>query len=287
MDTNALAAALSANGLSAYLDLVDRLALPSLRLNATPTPDGAIPVGGSRLGGLPDLTPEQPWPAMPDGAPMSFIGQIRLQDAHALDGGAALPAEGLLSFFYDASQQTYGADPNDHGGFRVLYVDAAAQASLAHQAGWPDGLPGAARYGAAAVSFAPELTYAQDLQAELPERTITPQDQARFEAALTRLVPAPSTAPRHRLLGHPDTIQDDMRQECQLAANGVADPSADPQRVAELVAGANEWRLLLQVDSDARIGMRWASAGMLYFWIREQDLASARFDNCWVVLQSD
>src|SRR5579859_156963 len=103
MDTSAFAAALTANGLSAYTDMVGRLALPSLRLTSTPTPDGAIPVGASRLGGLPDLPPEEPWPAMKS-APMSFVGQIRLQDAHALDGGAALPAEGLLSFFYDASQ---------------------------------------------------------------------------------------------------------------------------------------------------------------------------------------
>ncbi|HEU0026994.1 MAG TPA: YwqG family protein [Ktedonobacterales bacterium] len=287
MDTSAVVAALRANGLSAFTDVVDRLAQASLRLIATPTPDSAIPVSASRLGGLPDLPPEQSWPATRDGAPMSFVGQIRLQDAHALASGAALPAEGLLSFFYDASQRTYGADPNDRTGFRVLYFDTAAHAGLAHQAGWPAALPSAARFGACSVAFAPELTYAQDLQAEFPERPITPQDQERFEAALTRLAPAPSTAPRHRLLGHPDTIQDDMRQECQLAANGVADPSAEPQRVAAFMPGANQWRLLLQVDSDARVGMRWASAGMLYFWIREQDLASARFDNCWVVLQSD
>lgn len=287
MDTSAFTTALAANGLSAYTSVVDRLALPSLRLIATPTADSAISVGASRLGGLPDLPPEQPWPALRDGAPMSFVGQIRLQEAHALAGGEALPAEGLLSFFYDASQQTYGSDPHDRAGFRVLYFDAATHARLAHLASWPPGLLAAARFTPCAVTFTPELTYAQDLQAEFPEREVPPQDQERFEAALAKLAPATSPAPRHRLLGHPDTIQDDMRQQCQLAANGVADPSADPPRVASLMPGANDWRLLLQVDSDARAGMRWASAGMLYFWIRRQDLASAQFDNCWVVLQSD
>ena len=286
MDTSAFTAELTANGLSAYTDMVGRLALPSLRLTSTPIPDGAIPVGASRLGGLPDLPPEEPWTTMKS-APMSFVGQIRLQDAHAFDDGAALPAEGLLSFFYDASQQTFGSDPNDRAGFRVLYFDGAKQKRLAHQTAWPAALPTAARFASSAVTLAPELTYAQDLQAEFPDRQIAPQDQAQFEAALNRLAPAPSTAPHHRLLGHPDTIQDDMRQQCQIAANGIADPSADPQRVAALMPAANDWRLLFQVDSDARIGMRWASAGMLYFWILQQDLASARFDNCWVVLQSD
>ncbi len=286
MDTSAITAALAANGLSAYTDAVDHLALPSLRLIATPTPDNAIPLGASRLGGLPDLLRELEWPAM-SGAPMSFIGQIRLRDAHALTGGEALPAEGLLSFFYDASQRTYGSDPKDRAGFRVLYFDAAAQARLARQPGWPAALPAAARFTACAITLAPELTYAQDLQAELPDRVVTPQEQERFEAVLAGLAPAPSAAPRHRLLGHPDTIQDDMRQQCQFAANGIADPSAEPQRVAALMPAVNDWRLLLQVDSDARAGMRWASAGMLYFWIRRQDLAGGRFDNCWVVLQSD
>jgi uncharacterized protein YwqG len=286
MDTSAVAAALTANGLTAYMDVIHLLALPSLRLTATPTPDTTIPAGASRLGGLPDLPPGQAWPAM-KGAPMSFVGQIRAQDAHTLDGGAALPAAGLLSFFYDASQQTFGSDPNDRAGFSVLYFDAAAQSRVAHQSAWPAALPAAARFASSAVTLASELTYAQDLQAEFPDRTITPQDQQRFEAALATLAPAPSTTPRHRLLGHPDTIQDDMRSQCQFAANGVADPSADPQRVAALLPSANDWRLLLQVDSDERLGMRWASSGMLYFWIRQQDLASGRFDNCWVVLQSE
>ncbi len=291
MDTSAMSAlrdALAANGLSAYATVVDHLALPSLRLIATPSPDSAIPVGASRLGGLPDLPAEQEWPATPDGAPMSFVGQIRFQDAHVFDvGAAALPAEGLLSFFYDANQQTYGADPNDRAGFRVIYFDRPAAARLVHQTAWPVPLPAAARFASCAITYTPELTYAQDLQAEFPDRTVAAQDQERYEAALARLAPAPSTAPRHRLLGHPDTIQDDMRLECQLAANGVANPAADPQRVAALTPAANDWRLLLQVDSDARTGMRWASSGMLYFWIRQQDLASARFDRCWVVLQSD
>lgn len=286
MDMSAVTAALAANGLTAYMDVLDRLALPSLRLTAIPTPDTAIPVGASRLGGLPDLPPERVWPAM-NGAPMSFVGQVRLQDAHTLEGGDALPAGGLLSFFYDASQQTYGSDPNDRAGFSVFYFTAADQPRLAHEGAWPAALSTTARFTSATVTFASEPTYAQDLHAEFPDRQITPRDQQRFEAALATLSGAPSMAPRHRLLGHPDTIQDDMRSQCQLAANGVVDPSADPQRVATLMPGANDWRLLLQVDSDERFGMRWASAGMLYLWIRQQDLASAQFDKCWVVLQSD
>lgn len=286
MDTSALETALTANGLSAYASLVDRLALPGLRLEAWPTPDESIHLGVSRLGGLPDLPPGHAWPAM-NGAPMSFVGQIRLQEAHAIPGGEALPATGLLSFFYDASQQTYGGDPKDRAGFSVLYFPEAAQASLAHQAAFPASAPAAARFQSAAVAFQPIATYAQDLQAEFPDRQIAPQDQQHFEAALKSLPPPPPNIPHHQLLGHPDTIQDDMRQQCQFASNGLADPSSDPAKAKSLASGANDWRLLLQVDSDQRFGITWGSAGMLYFWIRQQDLASGNFNNCWVVLQSE
>lgn len=286
MDMGAVIAALNANQLSAYTSFVGQLAQPSLLLTATPTDDSAIALGASRLGGLPDLPPGRAWPQM-NGAPMSFLGQIRLQDAHGLDGGAVLPASGLLSFFYDASQQTYGSDPNDRAGLSVLYFDEAALASLTYGSAWPAGLPVSAQFKPASVTFTPTLTYAQDLQAEFPGRQIAPQDQEHFEAALANLAPAPGTAPRHRLLGHPDTIQDDMRQQVQFAANGLADPASDPATAEALTATANEWRLLLQVDSDDRLGMRWGSAGMLYIWIRQQDLASGNFNACWPVLQSD
>jgi uncharacterized protein YwqG len=286
MDTSAALAALNANQLSAYTSFVDQLAQPSLLLTAMPTDDRAIPLGASRLGGLPDLPLEQAWPQL-NSAPMSFLGQICLADTHGLDGGAALPATGLLSFFYDATQQTFGSNPHDRAGLSVLYFSDTAVARLNHVAAWPAGLPARAQFKPAAVMFSPVMTYAQDLQAEFPSKQIAPQDQQRFEDALAQLSSAPGTTPRHRLLGHPDTIQDDMRQQVEFAANGLADPSADPAKAKALALTANQWRLLLQIDSDNRLGMRWASSGMLYTWIRQSDLASGNFSACWPVLQSE
>lgn len=284
MDTSAVVSALNANGLAAYASLVSQLAQPGLRLTATPADQATMPIGGSHMGGEPDLPILESWPQM-NGAPMSFVAQIRLSDAHGLDGGSALPADGLLSFFYDASQQTFGSDPKDRAGLSVLYTPASGIAGLARTE-WPGSLAASARFKPATLTFASTATYAQDLQAEFPGRAVSPQDQQHYEAALTKLTPPPG-GPRHQMLGHPDTIQDDMRQQCQFAFSGVADPSADPAKTAALAATANDWRLLLQVDSDDRLDMAWGSAGMLYFWIRQQDLASATFTNCWAVLQSD
>ncbi len=76
-----------------------------------------------------------------------------------------------------------------------------------------------------------------------------------------------------------------MRLECQLASNGVTD--IDDPRAAALSKGAMDWQLLLQVDTDDTIGMRWGNTGMLYYWISLADLQARRFDSTWLVLQSE
>lgn len=79
-----------------------------------------------------------------------------------------------------------------------------------------------------------------------------------------------------------------MYEECQLAANGIycgsPEGRQDP-RVPVLMEGADQWKLLVQVDSDDGAGMMWGDMGRLYFWIRREDPAEARFDRVWMVLQ--
>jgi uncharacterized protein YwqG len=76
-----------------------------------------------------------------------------------------------------------------------------------------------------------------------------------------------------------------MRPQCQLVSHGVTD--ANDPRAAALRAGAGNWTLLLQVDSDDQASLRWGSAGMLYYWIERDALRNRAFDSVWLVLQSD
>jgi uncharacterized protein YwqG len=39
------------------------------------------------------------------------------------------------------------------------------------------------------------------------------------------------------------------------------------------------------LDTDDDAGMMWGDGGMLYFWIRREDLEKSRFDRCWMILQ--
>lgn len=75
-----------------------------------------------------------------------------------------------------------------------------------------------------------------------------------------------------------------MALECQLASNGLAVTSKDP-RVKSLEAGASNWRLLFQVDSDDELGLMWGDAGMLYYWVEEHRACRGDFSNVWLILQ--
>jgi hypothetical protein len=55
--------------------------------------------------------------------------------------------------------------------------------------------------------------------------------------------------------------------------------------VNELESGRYDWILLLQLDSDDDAGMMWGDVGMLYFWIKREDLKKENFDNVWMILQ--
>jgi uncharacterized protein YwqG len=286
MDTASVVKAFNTAGLTRVAHDVDQIALPSIRITAKVTNDESqIPLGNSKLGGLPDLAPGIAWPAL-KGTPMSFIAQIRLSDLQGMDAAKDLPRTGLLSFFYDATQQAFGDNPADRDGWQVIYRDGApVPASLSRQPA-PDALPAQARFKACNVSFAPEWTLPTDPTIDTPNLKWTDAEQSRYEK-LYGSFPNPSdhATIHHRLLGHPNTLQDDMRSQCQLVSHGVTD-SSDP-KAAALLKGMLDWHLLLQVDSDENAGMRWANNGMLYYWIQHADLAARRFDQVWVVLQSE
>jgi uncharacterized protein YwqG len=79
-----------------------------------------------------------------------------------------------------------------------------------------------------------------------------------------------------------------MDLECQLTSNGIycGDPSGyNSPEAQRLRGGAEDWRLLLQMDSDDDLGLMWGDVGILYFWIREQDARAGDFSKSWVILQ--
>jgi hypothetical protein len=129
--------------------IVDR-ALPAIMVAPS---QGSSRLGGSRLGGAPDLPRGVAWPrfvatraeldkrylkpsvaSILDGAasidvPFAFVGQFRLEDLVASDVARRLPATGLLAFFFRPDlmfeQRTTGKNWRYHLPCAVVHSDAA------------------------------------------------------------------------------------------------------------------------------------------------------------------
>jgi uncharacterized protein YwqG len=300
MDPHDILSALSNVGLGRIQADVLKLIQESIRLTLHPLGDTPTPPGVSRLGGVPDLPVGVAWPAWKD-APMSFIGQVNLADLANFGPAQDLPKNGLLAFFYDSAQETYGADPADHGGWSVIYFPPApAQEGGFHlfahatphplkPAPFPARLPAGARFTPCRLTFASEYTLPGAPSQYLPDLDWSKDEIERYEQFQAGFPSAEDRKTLHfRMFGCPDQIQDDMQLQCALYANGVSpDDAAAPQVAAQAAARKAGWQLLLQVDSDETIGMRWASYGMLYFWLEKEALQQCQFDRSWLVMQSE
>ena len=76
--------------------------------------------------------------------------------------------------------------------------------------------------------------------------------------------------------------------QAQMVSNGIycGDGKGYAKgRARGLDAGASDWLLLLQVDSEKSTGMHFGDDGRIYFLIRQQDLRERRFENIWLILQ--
>jgi len=231
----------------------------------------------------PSSDPQNPGvsaPRDPVPQPLDFLLQIDLVDLRPFGLAAGLPPRGLLTFFYDTENQPWGFDPADRGGFRVALFEDRHLAVLdpPHRALARRGLNFAR--GETLPHFRSRAYNELAAKVELKD--------SYFELVEELEGQAYQGGGRHRLFGHSANVQGDMQLEAQLVSNGVncGDSSGyDEPRARSLAPGAADWVLLLQLDSDDRANIMWGDAGMLYFWIRRQDLAELRFDRAWFALQ--
>ncbi|MGI8980349.1 MAG: YwqG family protein [Pirellulaceae bacterium] len=279
----------------ARLDLLT-LVRPSARLAAQRVPYARIELGASRIGGVPDVPRDFEWPRwapskqrddkfgqswQPDGAaPLGFIAQIDLSTVSQVDD--ILPSSGWLYFFYDRYCEPWGYDPADRGCCRVIYADGD-RSSLVRAEPPSDADPEHIAYPCLVEDW-PELTL-PDALIEIEYGTPAYEAYANLSNDLTKA----GGLTQHRLLGHPQLIQNPMELKCQLASNGIYCGSPSDFQEAEaksLESGAVDWRLLLQIDTDEDgPGWMWGDVGRIYFWVKKQDLSKLRFTDVWLAFQ--
>src|SRR5215211_5075032 len=95
--------ALIAAGFEDQADSLVASIKPSIRLRTEQVSQDDLPMGASRLGGMPDLYPQAKWPGA-----LAFIGQINLSEIASYEAASLLPPSGWLYFFFDADEQPPG-----------------------------------------------------------------------------------------------------------------------------------------------------------------------------------
>lgn len=271
-------------GLARVADDLEKLMQVSIRLKAKVASEGELKPGSSKLGGTPDLPEGTAWPEC-NGVPMALLAQLRLQDVAFYDPDGRLPKSGMLYFFYETKEQKWGFDPKDRGHWNVIYYDG--DVARLRPATPPDRLPEESRFRACKLAYSNEITLPSWESERVKRLKLSQEEWDRYVTFPGASCGEGETI--HRLLGHPERIQGDMQLECQCASHGLymGDSSGydDPKRPA-LEKGAEDWQLLLQIDSDEdNMGTMWGDVGRVYFWIRQQDLQKRDFSNVWLVLQ--
>jgi uncharacterized protein YwqG len=260
----------------------------SIRIKTAPIKDEALlPPGTSKFGGLPDLPEGVAWPDW-NGEPLAFIAQFRLEEVAPFDVERLLPVTGMLYFFYDARQETWGDTSEDRGGARVLYYDG--DVARIKRTPFPETLHEWGRdYPACRLEMSSQLSLPTSDSIHVISLDLTEEETASYNKLWEWLADTDGELPDHRLSGYPRPVQgDDMEELCAWATGSVDVASAESyqsERAVELRETAKDWQLLLQVDSDNNPMMMWGDAGTIYYWIKREDLAQRNFEDAWLVLQ--
>jgi uncharacterized protein YwqG len=271
-------------GLLRISDALPDFIKDSLILKTNRSEETIVPLGQSRIGGHPDLSTTLEWPVWND-VHLAFIAQINLAELPTAEFLDVLPKSGLLYFFYCADQTTWGYDPADKGSWRVLFGGPAG----IRRSEFPDDLPESGRYNCCSVSFSHSISIPSYDAPCIEELQLTGDEHDKFiefEQKAVKLIGDEGCI--HRLLGHPDQIQNDMQTECQLVSHGIyygnSSGRNDP-RASALKAGAKDWELLLQIDTEDDARMMWGDVGRIYYWIPREALQQKNFESAWMTLQ--
>lgn len=232
--------------------------------------------GKSRLGGIPDLTAA--WPRY-EGRPLCCVAQLDLEEMKSAGGPDWLPTTGRLIFFYELEHGSWGMEGKDAGSAVVIY-ETGAQARVIE----PTDLPEEARFPSYPVAFTSAASLPSELRLGIHWKQRTKAERLAVEAAVEALQPP---EPVHQVGGYPLPVQgDDMEVQCQSVTEGLyLGDRGGSKKLERMSSSADDWRLLLQLDTDNDAGMMWGDTGVLYFWIREQDARAQDFSRVWVILQ--
>ncbi len=281
---------------------------PAIGMVPTRDADVANEVAVSRMAGPPDVPADFEWPKVEldqhlseqerkaagrQFSPLRFLLQVNLAEFGGLPAYDELPKHGMLSVFFN-TEQPWLVGHRKAGAVRVYYFEDTSRLATAKMPKFVDGVP---EYHPCRIEIV-ERWSPQDLS----EMTWTVR--GKEDESCWNLIAALSESrdhdigggTRHYLLGHPQSVQDDVRYEWHLERNGrnATFPRTEPAREGysrqidtPQTRSLKKWRLLFEIDSDEkRPHWMWGDDGRLYIGLLEEELKQRQFDKCELVWQS-
>jgi uncharacterized protein YwqG len=285
--------AITASELRHLRDPLAEVLKPSIRVAASAIGKQEHRVlGSSRFGGLPDLPAGSEWPTV-DGIRLMFLGQLDLKDLAPFEASAVLPSNGLLSFFFDGMLTDYerGEAP-DRG--RVIYTDTTVRAGLVRLQPPADVPEQFEVYSEMIATFEGQWT--------MPEFEEIDGDEFPMVPAIVPIIRTSADRWNYqkirkkvrgkyigsKLLGYADAVQGGeilfMAVKKQDQEKRFRYEDYKWTNLDELVAEMRDMCLLFQAACGKR--QPWRGPGVVYFWIRRQDLENVCFDRSFAQLQS-
>jgi uncharacterized protein YwqG len=268
------------------------VARPAIRMNH------ASRATGSWLGGEAMLDPGTEWPRWGE-QPLALICVLEVDELGGLQTDAPLPDGGILNFFYESrEQQAWGFDPHHRGGWRVIPADPGSARLVTPPPDCddfgrqylvpeqvltiPDFEDGPVTHASMEAPVARRWPWSRQ---QGPEVNDTWERYEHFAEAWDRAVDR-QQVPYHQIGGWPRLQQGSIWRECHLASQGVYLGGGAPDLTNRHITGAPEdWRLLLQVDTDEDVGWMWGDLGTLFYAAKPATPSPRRWQEAWMVLQ--
>lgn len=243
------------------LDAFLSAAAPCIRFHSAPRDR----VGGSRLGGLPDMPPAFAWPTYGgcDQIPMEFILQLDFADLPELpvSSGVAMPAAGLLTLFV-AWEDPVLAEPAYQGHQRLAWTESSQRGQLS-PAEPPSGRDPFHVYDPQPLGFRLDVSYPNPH--DFFDWELDDPDFREFAAI------AEGLEPHHQMLGTVHTFEGSLLDV--LPSQESSEQQLAPwSEVMEVPRARADWVALLRIDSNHETGISFGDWGTHYVAIPRADL---------------
>lgn len=262
--------------------------------------ESELSIGVSKFGGRPDLPEDFEWfyyegkgyKGKVENRPLSFLVQINCKEIKEYDKENQLPDSGMLYFFYEMETMTWGFSPEDRGSAKVFYYNG--DISKLKKREFPKELDKDYKMPEKRIVFSnrkdvPSYEEFDEILNDMGYEDIDDEFYDEYEEKLVKYIENDSNT-ISKFLGYADTIQGDMKLECEEVTNGIScgkPHELEKSMKEKMNKGSKEWQLLFQLDTveDDDFELMFGDCGRIYYFIKKDELKKKNFDSSWLILQ--